>query len=229
MEITICMTSFNRKSQILNTLESLKKYDPSLLKVVLVDDCSTDDNLLTDCQIKKYPFKITYIPIKSNDKWWVNPCFAFDIATRFVDTDVMILQNSECYHYNDILSIVHQKLTPKNYIAFSCYSLPFGASVENPDFNSGMWYCHSHHNPRPLNFCSAIYTNDFKSFGGFDLDFAKGVWYDDDMLLKSMKNAGINISICDDGISLHQWHESNWEMSNFEELRIRNLNILNSK
>ena len=223
------MTSFNRKVQTVNTLESFRKYDPNIFNVVLVDDCSKEEHILTDCELKKYPFKITYIPVITNNKWWINPCFAFSLATKFVDTEVMIIQNSECYHYSDILSMVNEKLMPKNYIAFSCYALPYGADLSNPNFNSGSWYSHNLHNPRPLNFCSAIYTNDFNSFGGFDLDFAKGVWYDDDMLLKSMRNAGINISICDDGIVLHQWHENNWEIPNFEELTARNLNILNSK
>ena len=229
MDITICMTSFNRKPQMLNTLKSFQKYDSKRFNVVIVDDWSSAEHILTQEEILKFDFKITYVAISAQNKWWVNPCFAFNLATTFVDTEKMIIQNAECYHENDIFSAIDLHLIPKKYIAFSCFALNQNVSPENFTFNDGVWYSHPEYNPRPLNFCSAIYTNDFNSFNGFDLDFAKGIWYDDDMLLKSMERAGIEITLSNSGLALHQWHESNWNVSNFEELKNINLNLLNNK
>ena len=229
MDITICITSFNRKSLLLNTLESFKRYDSNRFNVVIVDDCSDESELLTNEEIFSYDFKVTYLPIKSNNQWWICPVVPLKIVTTLVDTPKMIIQHAECSHNNDIFKVIDEELGENDYIAFSCFALNQGVDVNNFTLSDGSWYCHSVHNQRPLHFCCAIHTDKFKLSGGYDLDMAKGFWYDDDMFLKSLNKIGVNVKISDSGMVLHQYHDSKWDTPNFEELRLRNWEIFNSK
>jgi glycosyltransferase involved in cell wall biosynthesis len=229
MDTTICITSFNRKKQLLNTLDSFKKYDNNRFNVIIVDDCSNYSELMSEEEIQSYPFKITYVPIRSQNQWWINPVVPLNIVTSLVDTPKMIIQHAECYHYSNILNVMDSELSEKDYIAFSCFALNKEVEVDNFNFENGIWYTHSIFNQRPYHFCCAIHTEDFKRAGGYDWDLAKGFWYDDDMLLKSLGRNDIKIKISDNGVVLHQWHESKWETANFEELRQRNFDIFSRK
>ena len=94
-QISICMTHFNRKNQLLNTLQSIQnqKNAKKLTEVIIVDDVSKSPLKLSD--FSDFDLDIKLISIQTNDKWWVNPCVAFNAAFNFIHTDKVLLQNAE--------------------------------------------------------------------------------------------------------------------------------------
>lgn len=206
--ISIVMTYLSRQDQLNKTLESFLRYDPKEFEVVIVDDGSPDDIVLSD-----YPFKVNVIKVK--DKTWVlgTPAWNIGIAEALkAEPDVIILQNAECKHVGNILDIA-KTVDNASYFAFGCYSQGKDLSdvINNKcaafDGDSA-WYNHSKYRPKAYHFCSAITATNMKRLNGFDERFAYGIGYDDDYLLHQIKQLGLTIKIIDSPFVVHQWHYS---------------------
>jgi GT2 family glycosyltransferase len=200
-------------------LQSIQNQNISreLFEVIIVDDVSNVPLSYSD--FEDFNLDIHLISVQSNKKWWVNPCVGFNTAFNFINGNKVIIQNAECLHTTDIIQFVIDKLQKNEYIAMSTLSLSRNSTlsinrttpVQDINREGSMWYAHPEHNPRPLNFCSAIHKVDLDKVGGFDNRFALGISYDDDMFVHNIRRAGINIKIDDSHIVYHQWHESSWE------------------
>lgn len=236
--LSICMTYLNRKKQILNTLQSIQnqKDAKNLTEIIIVDDVSKTPLKLS--YFSDFDLDIKLISIQTKYKWWVNPCVAFNASFNFIHGEKVIIQNAECLHATDIIKYVVENLKPNEYVAMSTLSLTEKASRlinrrTNPNDISregSQWYCHSKYRQQAYNFCAAIHTSDLKKIGGFDPRFSEGLWYDDDMFLKSLSKNNINIRIEDSQLVFHQWHESVWKkIDNYEGRRKRNKSLLASK
>jgi glycosyltransferase involved in cell wall biosynthesis len=208
--IAIVLSYYQRQRQLLNTLDSFRQYNPEDFFVVITDDDSPDDIVF-----KEYPYKIILQKIK--DKTWINPGPAYNVAFKAAITngaDSILIQNAECYHKGDILSIVKQKLTDNKYIAFGAYSLSQDQDIDFTAFNMRIaagngdsgWYNHSVYRPEALHFCTALTVNDLIKLNGFDELFAFGIGYDDNYFIHQVRSLGLKIEFIDDPFVLHQYH-----------------------
>lgn len=231
-ELSICMTHFNRKNQLLNTLYSIQRQGDvkDLCEIIIVDDVSETPLSYQDFNI--FDLDIKLITIETKNKWWVNPVVGFNTAFNFISGEKTIIQNAECLHKTDIIRYVLENLKENQYIAMSTLAIP-KEITENISKDTNLndvinqdgceWYCHSIYRPEPFNFCSAIHTNDLRKIGGFNLQFSDGLWYDDDDFLRRMANSNIEIKIEDFQLAIHQWHPDFWHSRNdFTKLRLFN-------
>lgn len=229
------MTHYNRKPQLLNTLRSIQSQNVStdLFEIIIADDVSKTPLHIDD--FKEFDLDIKLITIQTNNKWWVNPCVAFNTAFNFINGDITIIQNAECLHATNIIDYVLNNLKENEYVAMSALSLTEHSTksittqtdINQIDLNGSNWYCHSIHKPNAFNFCAAIHTADLKRIGGFDPRFAEGISYDDDMFLHTLSENGITIKIEDSHIAYHQWHDRVWEsVDNFNSRLHKNYELL---
>lgn len=217
-QLSICMTHFNRKDQLLNTLQSIQnqKDAKELTEIIIVDDVSKEPLQLGD--FNDFDLDIKLISIQTNNKWWVNPCVAFNAAFNFINGEKVIIQNAECLHATNIIQYTISNLQPNEYIAMSALSLTKDATmlINRKDLtkinkDGAQWYCHSEYKPKAYNFCAVIHTSDLRKVGGFDSKFSEGIYYEDDMFLNSLSKNNIKIRIEDSQLVFHQWHESVWK------------------
>lgn len=222
--ISIVTAYYNRRKLFERTLNSISKtkYDGDF-EVIAVDDGSRTEERLEDLT-KKYPFlKVIYLD--PSKKWYHNSCVPFNIGIRAAKGDKIILQNPECYHYDDILLKTYIELNDKNYLSFACFSLDKYTTdhfeeVFNSDYLQKLiqqnnfspiadgeagWYNHSKYRPKAYHFCTAITSKNMKKLGGFDERFALGIAYDDDELIDRI-NRILEIKFFDKTIVLHQNH-----------------------
>ena len=241
--ISIVTAYINRKQLLINTLQSLNKSEIKDFEFIVVDDCSSDEHKIDDL-CGEYPF-LRVIRVESSQKWYVNPCIPFNIGFKEAKGNIVIIQNPECYHYDDILSYVYKNLKEDDYFSFGCYSLSKESTenlnqVLNTDFiidrpvsedivGDEGWYNHSFYRPVGYHFCSAIYKSQLDNLGGFDERYAYGISWDDNEILERIKRKGLNINIVDDKKVLHQWHGSvNYNLTNHIELGKINRELFHS-
>jgi len=243
--ISIVSAYFNRKRLLINTLDSLSKSVISEFEFIVVDDCSDEDNRIEDL-CETYPF-LKVIRINLSEKWYVNPCIPFNIGFKETKGDIILIQNPECFHYDDILSYVNNNLKENDYLSFSCYALSkektevlqesllqdnliIDKSVREDISGDEGWYNHSVYRPVGYHFCSAIHKSKLNELGGFDERYANGVTHDDNEFLVRIKRMGLNFKIIDSVKVLHQWHPSfNYNLENLTELITINTNLFYNK
>ncbi len=218
-KISICLTHYNRKTQLQNTLRSIQRQKDAseLTEIIIVDDVSITPLQYED--FSEFDLDIKLISLQTKNKWWVNPCIAFNAAFNLINSPITIIQNAECLHGTDIIDYTINNLKQNEYIAMSALNITKESFEKinadtypnDIDISGANWYCHSIHRNKAFNFCAAIHTEDLIKSGGFDNSFAKGIWFDDDVLLYNLENNNIRCRIEDSQIVFHQWHENNWE------------------
>lgn len=228
--IGIVCTYFSREPQLLKTLDSFRQYNPKDFFVVIVDDGSPEDIVIPD-----YPFEV--IIIKMRGKNWTQGDPAYNAGFKYAlskNPDIVIIQNAECYHFGDILSVA-KKVDDSLYLTFGCYSQGKdeepGSVINNKcaDFDGeSAWYNHPVYRPKAYHFCAAITAKNLIKLNGFDERFSFGTGYDDDYLLHQIRCLGLKIGITDNPIVIHQWHEHNpYKGNNEEELLQKNCDLFN--
>lgn len=213
MKISLVTAYHNRKELFYNTLKSIQYYGHDDIEIIVVDDGSDENHILTTIN-DDFDLNINIIRIEPENKWWKNPCIPFNLGFEKATGDVIILQNPECLHYGDIISYVKDNIEENKYLNFGCYSInelllkkinkidfttnltgqisdilfPMNFKAATFDGETG-WYNHSIYRPRKLHFCSAITKKDLNKIGGFSEEYANGIGYDDDdFIYKIMKN-----------------------------------------
>jgi glycosyltransferase involved in cell wall biosynthesis len=220
MDLTIVMAFWNRKQQLLNTLRSIEQYGHDV-KIIIVDDASTDNQDIANLNSTD---KIKVVTLK--DKWWINPCIAFNTGLIMADTDIVIIQNPECIHVGDVIGHTLANIKEGTYLNYSALAIndqltgrisngedvkeviaPYMKSaiwIENWDGNG--WYNHPLYRAVMLHFCSAIMRSDLYSLGGFDERYANGSAFDDNEFLCRIMKKGMNIKMIEDPFVVHQAH-----------------------
>jgi mannosyltransferase OCH1-like enzyme/GT2 family glycosyltransferase len=208
--ISIIMAFYQRQALLDKTLESIKTSSIKDYELILVDDASNEPLVCDGAKI---------IRVNKRDKWYTCSGVAFNMGLREATGDVIVIQNPECYHMGDILSYVEKNIQPNVYLSFGCYAIN---AEETVAFHNGImpilqnriftgsdrngWYNHTRYRPVAYHFCSAIMRKDLDRMGGFDERYARGVAFDDDDLIRRIKNRGMIVKIIDEPYVIHQYH-----------------------
>ena len=234
MKISIVTAYHNRKKQLINTLETIKKSsEVDNTEFILVDDCSDENERVEDLQ-NIYPF-FKVVRLEKKDKWYHNPCVPFNVGIKNATGDVIVLQNPECLHMGDILKYVKENINDSNYLTFSTYAINQikTENISNLNFDGESifediknligefkmigftqegeeaWYNHSFCRPSYYHFVSAMTKKNMDELGGFDERYAEGHAFDDDELLLRIRLMGLKMEIVNEPIAIHQWHYTN--------------------
>jgi len=218
--ISVVMAYYNRKQHLINTLWSMMKSTYKNFEVIVVDDASDDNNRIEDLTSQFDFLKI--IRIDNKDKNHYNPCIPMNIAMGYTKGDVIMIQNPECFHYDDIFQHANNNISKNTYLAYSTINKNIVNVLKEINWNNnyfseinrlvgddiknGVWYCHSKFRPKALNFCTVIMRSDLIDLNGFDERYAFGVACDDDEFLIRIKRKKMNIVIVDDILTIHQSH-----------------------
>ena len=232
-KISIVMAYINRKSQLLNTLNSFKNsnYPSDLIEVVIVDDGSVIIHQLDDII---YDYNFTIKLIKTKDKKHINPCIPYNMGFSACSGEIIIIQNPECAHVGDIISYAAKYSNDTNYLVLPCFTTineeqnnQIKEYLNNKDdYEKNIkiminklqgtylhewngWYIHEEYNKRYLHFCSIISKNNLDKLNGFDERYGVGLWADDDEIYERI-NMICDCSIVDVEklLVLHQHHVS---------------------
>ncbi len=250
--ISIITAYYNRKALFVETLKSISRSKYKDIELIAVDDCSDKEHNIEDL-IGDFPF-LNVVCLYKKNKWYTNPCIPFNIGIRQAKGDIILLQNPECLHVNDVLSFMVENVTDKNYITTSTYGLnaeyttmlPFRAEQSNflewfkdlPqdkfrgwDINDGNgWYNHPVYSPTYYHFCSVMTKRNMDKLQGFDERYATGIAYDDDDLVERITRLGLQKIITTDVIVIHQNHSRkyNHQRKNYSSLWEKNKILFNN-
>jgi glycosyltransferase involved in cell wall biosynthesis len=220
-KISIVTAYKNRKESLLNTLRSIEKsVCRGDLEVVITDDVSDDKNQIGDLLQLGFSFPIKTIIVQPEQRWWKNPCVPFNLAIKQAEGKTIILQNPENYHVTDIVKHALDNVNDTNYITYKVFALTEDQSKDLPGTivqtpfetisvagHPNGWYNHPRHRAGYYHFVSAISADVLKNkLGGFDERFAQGWGFDDDDLIIRINRLGLNKSIVEEHLALHQWH-----------------------
>jgi GT2 family glycosyltransferase len=229
--ISIVVAYYNRKKLFAETLYSINKSKYRDFEVIAVDDGSDEEERLEDLD---YSF-LKIIRINPNDKWYHNSCVPYNTGIKEAKGDIIILQNPECYHVNDILSYVAENSDDSNYISMACYSISedmslrdsvknFRSLPQQSVINYVGWYNHRVCRPVHYHFCAAISKRNLNILGGFDERYAMGIGYEDNEFIDRVKRLGLKMIISDKAV-IHQWHPKVYDLSaNKEYFELYNKN-----
>ena len=241
--ISVAMTYFNRKQHLINTLNSMTKSVYKNFEVIIVDDGSDDEHRIEDLQ-EQFNF-IKIIRINPEQKTHTNPCIPFNIALGNTGGDIIILQNPECFHYDDVFSHVVKNIKPNKYLAYTVVNKDVASQLSSIDWNNNYqfeknnilkidinsrvgnhWYTHSQFRAQALNFCTAITRDDMKELNGFDERYANGIERDDVEFLVRIQRKKMNIVFVDNVLVIHQSHHPFYYSGvDWNELRNHNHNL----
>ena len=233
MKISIVTSYYNRKQQFINTLKTIKRSKQiDNVEVIVVDDCSAEHHKLDDL-ISEYPF-LKIIHVNPENRWYINPCVPFNMAIKQATGDIIVIQNPECLHVDDILTNIVENLNDTNYLTYAVYSIDYQTTMDfntlpyehkylfsliksqitalnNSSYvNEGnrCWYNHSIYRPVAYHFISAITKKNMDELNGFDERYAHGIGFDDDEILFRIRKMGLDVKIIDEPFGVHQWHYS---------------------
>jgi GT2 family glycosyltransferase len=258
MKISIVMAYYNRRVQLLNTLASIQH--SSKIKdteVIIINDNSSEEHKIDDLS-NLFDMDIKVTNIQKENRWWVCPCVPYNMGFKQATGDIVVIQNPECLHYNDILSIAEQHTKSNTYISFFCYCIsrtntfniieegynkyyhniekhvkPFENHITQncADGSECGWYNHPQYRPCLYHFCGSMMREDLLEMGGFDERYAMGIAFDDDEFVQRIKRRGMKISMAGGNnlAAIHQWHEhSKYEGINVQEALNRNQILLHN-
>jgi hypothetical protein len=239
--ISIIMAYHNKKEQLLITLDSINKsvYNKKYLEVIIVDDCSQEDEkLLNFLNVHDYNFRIKIFNI--NVKVFYNPCYVYNIGIKESRGEIIILQNPEVMLVNDCIKFVADNLEIGDWMTFNTYGL--GSLQENQDIknfseielfnhiknknykvggntyqdisNVNGWLNHYKRHFVAYHYFGAIYRIDLmtKMEGGFCDDYKYGICFDDN-----------------DFVMYLTYHNFNFKTTEFEEDKPFNIHLFHNK
>jgi len=213
MKIGIAMPFYDRHSQLPLTLERMLNSDHKDWHLVVVDDASPTP--LSPSALEGVP--ATLISIPPSEKKWINPLPPINMAIARLlkdhSPDVIIVQNAECYYVGDVLSYANAHVTDDNYISFGCISLEKpDVELEDAVGKKGLtrWYNHPKHNPRGLDFCSAMSARTMLKLNGHDERFKDAMGRADHDLVRRVRLLGLDFIITAEPFVVHQWHSRHY-------------------
>ena len=238
--ISVVMAYYNRQAQLTRTLISMSESKYRDFNVVIVDDCSPEDIVLPEL-----PFEVKVIKNKVKAINSV-PVFnqGFNEALKF-NPDVVVIHNPECYHVGDVL-LRARDVKEDEYLSFGCYMVDRETSESDYDINEIIindnhvttmdengdwgnrngWANHPVYDPVAFHYCCALRTENLIRLNGFDERFAFGLSFDDDYLVRQVRNLGLKINITEFPFVVHQWHPNTQKMSQYYDLWKANERVL---
>lgn len=242
--ISIVTAYINRKELFYRTLQSITKSEFKDFEFVAVDDGSLPEHRIEDF-VDEFPF-LRVVRIEPEDKWYINCCIPFNMAIREAKGDIIVLQNPECLHVNDVLTYLSKNVNDSNYITVSAYGLDsrsnevlwqsynnntildyFVSLPQRPYMGNRTlgWYNHSRYRPEAWHFCSAMTRQNMVKLNGFDERYAKGVACDDQEFIMRIRRLGLKVIITEEVSVVHQYHGPTGTIPNEAELWKKNQSI----
>lgn len=245
--ISIVTSYYNRRDLFHRTLKTIMKSKFKDIEVIAVDDASSPEHRIEDF-VDEFPF-LKVVRVEPEDKWYVNCCIPFNMAIREAKGDIIVIQNPECLHADDVLTYISNNVNDTNYISVSAYGLDsnyVGEGILNYSLKNNTlsdlikalpqvpyrgnramgWYNHPKFRPEAWHFCSAMTRENMKKLNGFDERYAKGVACDDSEFIIRIKRMGLDVNITDEVLVIHQYHEPSRPLPNEAELWRANQEIL---
>lgn len=245
-KVSIVMSFINRRKQLEATLKTIHNSKYKNVEIIITDDASNDNENIDDF-VNKYG--IILIKVNKNEKTWTNPVVGYNKAIMKSTGEIVIIQNPEVCHVNDVISFTVNNLTEADYISFSCCTSPnFRANehIYNVIATTGLnksilndlnkyrvknrkrvvpWYNHPTIRPVHYHFCAAIHRKNLNRIRAFSYEYKDGYSYDDvDLVMKISYDLKLNTKIIppDDIFVIHQYHNSHVvsKMAMDRELRI---------
>lgn len=221
--ISIVMAYRNRLHQLRETLNTITFSKHTNFEIIIVDDFSNHDHSLDAIgyEFAQLDIKIVKMSDLFPNKWYTNPCVAYNAGFRMARGEKIIIQNPECMHIGDLLTHVENNLDDSKYLVFNCYAMDHDDTHKMymgqytsfrdvpPGDGGSCWY--NHHVIRPVmyHFASALTKKNLHELGGFDELYAVGNGFDDDEFLYRIKLKKLNIEpVINDCMVIHQWHET---------------------
>lgn len=222
--ISIITAYYNRKELFRKTLASIARFNYSEpIEFIAVDDGSKEEERIEDLQAE-FPF-LKVVRLEKKDKWYQNSCIPFNEGFRYAKGDKIIIQNPECYHFDNVIKYVSQYLKDNDYLSFACFALDkttteghqtfypediIQKQIANPNpptstVNGNIWYNHSQYKAEAYHFCVALSKKDLDQLQGFDELLSLGIAYDDNEFVRRVRDL-LNIKFVDEILVLHQNH-----------------------
>lgn len=235
--ISICMAYYNRKPQLLKTLDSLNESSVKDFELVIVDDGSSPEHKLDVEEMHKHCHcNINLIEIDKEKKNWYGSCVAYNAAFSAAVGDKIIIQNPETYHMGDLLSAFDTSIKDGEYYSVHTIALneidSSGMYTRNsisdiavymqpilyrthhlkpeescPYDGHTIWYNHKLYRPVHYHFITGITKNDLNKLGGFDERYKDDHSWDDDEFLLRINRLGLRKIFIESPIAIHQYHE----------------------
>lgn len=248
IDVSIVMTYFERKNQLINTIKSFSMNGYEGVEVIIVDDASVEQ-LVTAEELSCFAPKldIRVVRVDPSKKKYFNSCIPFNLGFAEARGRLIIIQNAECIHVGDVVSYCRRNLDDSRYLSFGCFSIDKEAMIQiskrekfdksflekyisrdkavTIDGENG-WYNHSVFRPVAYHFTTALTRNSLDLLKGFDNRYAYGIGYDDIEFLERIRRSRMNIEIIDDVTVLHQWHYNMPRSQRYDELWNRNRRLL---
>jgi hypothetical protein len=231
IQLSVVFTANNRVNQTYFSLRSwnnIALLNNINIQVIIIEDTK---DLKLKIDIKKLNYSnlyINYIYIKNKN--WINPCLNYNIGFKYIISNNVVLTNAETCVFGNIYTLIKDKLTIDNYLIFDV--LEIGKSHCTTNINKHIWnrcsdfkydtlqtfikkkrirWLQSKARNRKYHFLTCINNNTLQKIGGFDLEFALNIAYDDNNLLSKIINLHniIPVNVFHDEhkiIGLHQWH-----------------------
>jgi GT2 family glycosyltransferase len=224
MKLSICITYYNRKNLLINTLKSIEKYVGTYnVEILIVDDASDSKNRIDDIPNTFKNLDIKIFRFEPEDKWWTLQVIPHNKLISMASGDIILQQGAECYHQTDIISDIFKNTKENEYRVYGCYALTeldtinihnenYKIKINNECnwstmYTKGGWYQHSIYRNGKLNFCTSITKKDLLELGGFDERFAMGIGYGDNEFITRIERKKMKVVTLDDLYVFHQYHE----------------------
>lgn len=226
MKVSVVMTYYNRRPQVIRTLRSMSMSEWDDFEVVVVDDASDEGQRIDDLPTlfqSKFPVKV--IRIDERGKYGYNPCVAFNMGFSEAKGQIVIIQNAENFHYGDVISYAANSVGKNDYVLFACRSLPKEETIRLKDVmweplryeqsirklltRDGDFYSRfKRYNPI-LHWCSAISRENLAKLNGFDERYSWGNdWDDNEIFWRISQCLKLDVKVLDESkpFVFHQDH-----------------------
>ena len=90
-KISIVMAYYNRAKLLKSTLATIAKSSYPNFEVIVMDDASRKEERVEYLQ-QQYPF-LRVFRVEEDEKWYINPCIAYNKAIAKATGDIIIIQN----------------------------------------------------------------------------------------------------------------------------------------
>jgi glycosyltransferase involved in cell wall biosynthesis len=205
--VSVLIIYRNRIELLRNTLSSFEKQLIDGDEIIVVDDGSSEEHVLTEKDFTG----VRIFRFTPEEKTWKFPSIPINKGISMVKNNYVLFQGAEILHYPGVVEHLRSTCQQNVYNVYGCFSLDKGTTPTSP---KGIWYQHSVYNPRCLNFCVGIHREDLLDLGGFDERYGVGTNYGDDDFLMRVHKKGMEIRQIDFPYTYHQWHEKEGIINN---------------
>jgi len=196
MKVSVVMPTYRRAPQLDKTIASILAQNYPDIEVIVVEDGDNRDGTPEVCASHGVQY---FCRRDRPDTPFSCPAVPFNIGIRQATGDVLILQNAECMHMNNVVKVLTGLVTPTNAVYASVANC---GEDEKP--NANPWMVHPT-DPWGIFHCGAIYRHILIDIGGFDEDYV--YWgYEDRDLQSRLMHLGLEFLFTADALVHHQWH-----------------------